>query len=195
MRLLLAGYVDVAPDAITFRYGPNGKPELAVETSGDPRASGHPRVEFNASRSRGLALCAFARGRRVGVDLEALRRLPEAEGVADRCFSRRERSELAALSHGDLEGAVLRGWTRKEAYAKAVGDGLTRPLDGIEVSVSPTEPPALRAIHGDPLTARRWSLVTLSPDAGYVAALVVEGHDYELTCRAGQPTTPPLRCP
>lgn len=182
LRLLLAGYVDSAPRAIDLREGPNGKPELSVP-------SGDRRLEFNCSHSHGLALYAFARGRRVGIDLEAVRHLPEADGIAELCFSPRERSELFALPPGCLHEAVLRGWTMKEAYTKAVGDGLTRPLDGVEVAVTPTEPPALCAIDGDCDVPGRWSLRTLSPEAGYVAAVVVEGHGYELSCWAGQPNT------
>ena len=183
LRLLLAGYVDRAPRAIDLRDGPHGKPELAV-------ASGDEGVMFNCSHSRGLALYAFAPGRRVGIDLEVVRHLPEAEAIAELCFSPRERSKLAALPRSRLDEAVLRGWTMKEAYAKAVGEGLTRPLDGVEVAVAPTEPPALHAIDGDRVAAGRWSLQTLSPEAGYVAALVAEGHGYELSCWAAQPSTP-----
>lgn len=172
LRLLLARYVDRAPNALEFCYAPNGKPELA--------ASSGTAVGFNCSHSQGLALYAFARGRRVGIDLEAIRHLPEAEEIARLCFSTRERSELAVLPPVRLGEAVIRGWTMKEAYAKAVGDGLTQPLEGIEVSLAPTELPALRSINGDRAMAARWSLQALSPGVGYMAALVVEGHRYEL---------------
>jgi len=180
LRLLLAGYVDLAPGALEFFYAPAGKPELAI-----PGGTG---VGFNCSHSQGLALYAFARGRRVGIDVEAIRHLSEAEEIARQCFSTRERSALALLPPGCLEEAVIRAWTRKEAYAKAVGDGLTRPLDGIEVSVAPTQSPTLERIDGDPALAARWSLHALSPGAGYVAALVVEGHG-GAGCWVGQRTS------
>lgn len=166
LRLLVAGYLDRAPDTVEFRGGPHGKPEVAV-------AAGDPPVQFNGSHSRGLALYAFTRGRRVGVDVEALRPLPDASGIATLCFSPRERAELAALSSDRRDEAVLRAWTVKEAYAKAVGEGLTTALDGVEVSVASADPPALRAIDGDSRRARNWSLRVFSPHAGYVAALVV----------------------
>lgn len=181
LRLLLAGYLGGAPRAVDLRDGPRGKPEIAV-TPDDS-------VEFNCSHSRGLALYAFTWGRRVGVDVEATRPLPEAHGIAEMCFSPRERSELAALPPGGLGEAVLYGWTMKEAYVKAVGEGLATPLDGIEVSVTSAGPPALRAIDGDSGKASGWSLHTLSLDPRYVAALVVEGGDAcELNCWTVQPT-------
>lgn len=181
LRLLLARYLGGAPRAVELRDGPRGKPELAV-------APGDSRVEFNCSHSHGLALYAFTWGRRVGVDVEAARPLPEAHGIAEMCFSPRERSELAALSPGGLGEAVVYGWTMKEAYVKAVGDGLATPLEGIEVSVTPTGPPALRAIDGDSGKASGWSLHTLSLEPRYVAALVVEGGDaYQLNCWTAQP--------
>ena len=169
LRLLLARYVDCAPADLAFAYGPHGKPELAVP-------SGDPPVTVSWSHSSGLGLYALARGRRVGVDVEARRDLPEAGGVADLCFSPRERSALAARPRGDLTAAVLRGWTVKEAYVKAVGAGLSRPLDSVEVGSH--GPPALLAIDGDPALAAGWSVHRLAPDAGYVAAVVVEGHEH-----------------
>lgn len=181
LRLLLARYLGGAPAAVGLRDGPRGKPELAV-------APGDSRVEFNCSDSHGLALYAFTRGRRVGVDVEAARPLPEAHGIAELCFSVRERSEIAGLPSGGLEEAVLHGWTVKEAYAKAVGDGLAAPFDGIEVSVNPTGPPALQAIDGDPRKACGWSVRRLSLGSGHVAALVVEGGDAgELHCWTARP--------
>jgi 4'-phosphopantetheinyl transferase len=174
LRVLLAGYLDRAPGTLDFCYGAHGKPELARPPAG-------PAVRFNCSHSRELALYAFARGRRVGIDVEAIRPLPEADEIARLCFSSRERVELAALAHGGLEEAVIRGWTRKEAYAKAVGDGLARPLEGIEVSLAASERPTLHAIDGDPEMAARWSLLAWSPDEGYVAALFVDVQPLRVT--------------
>jgi 4'-phosphopantetheinyl transferase len=168
LRVLLGRYLERAPGRLGLRYGPQGKPEL----ESFPEVSA---VRFNCSHSRELVLYAFAQDRRVGVDLEAVRPLPEAEGIARLCFSWRERMALAALAPEDREAAVLRGWTRKEAYAKAVGEGLARPLDGIEVSLGISDRPALHAVDGDPGIAARWSLLAFLPEEGYVAALVVEG--------------------
>ncbi len=181
LRLLLARYVDCAPADLAFSYGPHGKPELAVP-------SGDPPVTVSWSHSNGLGLYALARGRRIGVDVEARRALPEAEGLADLCFSPRERAALAACPRGELDAAVLRGWTVKEAYVKAVGAGLSRALESVEVSSR--APPALLAIDGDPALAAVWSVHDLAPDAGFVAAAVVEGHEQELRWPAG--TTPDL---
>lgn len=183
LRLLLAAYLDCEPGAVALRVGRNGKPELALD-------SGDPPVRFNYSRSQGGAVYAVTRGRRVGVDLEALRPIPEAEQIAKRWFSAREREALAAMPPEQREGAFLRCWTSKEAYAKAVGDGLSRGLERIEVSLTASEPPTLRAIDGDPVEAAGWSLWLPPPTRGYVAALAVEAHGYLLDC-SGRDIAPP----
>ncbi len=180
LRLLLAAYLNCEPEAISLRSGHNGKPELALD-------SGHPPVRFNHSRSQGGAVYAVTRGRRVGVDLEALRPIPDAEQIAERWFSPREQAALAALPSELRNAAFLRGWTSKEAYAKAIGEGLAADLDRIEVELASTEPPALRAIDDDPAEAARWSLQALPTSPGYVAALVVEVHGYRLDCRSPLP--------
>ncbi len=175
LRLLLAAYLDCEPGAVALRVGRNGKPELGLD-------SGDPPIRFNYSRSQGGAVYAVTRGRRVGVDLEALRPIPEAEQIAKRWFSAREREALAAMPPQQREGAFLRCWTSKEAYAKAVGDGLSRGLERIEVSLSASEPPALRAIDGDPVEAAGWSLWLPPSTGGYAAALVVEAHGSSPDC-------------
>lgn len=175
LRRLLAGYVDRPPHALTFTAGFNNKPELA------PPAAGAP-VRFNCSSSGPLALYAFARARRVGVDVEAVRGLSEVATIAELCFSPRERGELGSLADRDRDRALLRGWVMKEAYVKAVGEGLTRPLADVEVSVELREPCALRAVDGDPAVTDCWAARELAPAAGYVGAIVVEGQGPALSC-------------
>ncbi len=181
LRLLLSKYLGCLPSSVCFSYGPAGKPELALPAGVTP-------IRFNCSHSHGLAVQVFARGRRVGIDLEAVRHLPEAEAIAAQCFSPREHSELAGLRGRRLEEAVLRGWTMKEAYVKAIGEGLGKALEEVEVAAAPGEIPALRAISGDSGTAAKWTLQALSPGPGYVAALVVEGQAYELSGRTAEET-------
>jgi 4'-phosphopantetheinyl transferase len=168
LRLLLAGYVGAAPQALELRPGPHGKPEL-------PWAAGAPPVSFSCSSSRGMALYAVAHGRRLGVDVEALRPLPEREGMALRCCSVREQAALRAIPASTRDAAFIEAWTRKEAYLKAVGVGLTLTPARIEVSLGAGAAPALLAIDGDAGAARRWSLRALLPADGYLGAVAVEG--------------------
>ena len=175
LRWLLCGYLDCEPRVLALRDGPNGKPELATP-------SGSPPVQFNYSRSQGGALYAVTRGRQVGVDLEALRPVPEAEQIAKRWFSPRERAALAAIPDAQRDEAFLRAWTSKEAYAKAVGIGIASGLERIEVALAPSKPPKLRAIDGDPGEAARWSMPEPPPTPCYAAALVLEAPGCLLRC-------------
>lgn len=175
LRMLLAGYLGTAAETLALRDGRNRKPELGGPPAGPP-------MRFNYSRSQGRAVYGFTRGRRIGVDLEALRPVPEAEGIAQRWFTRREHSELLAVPAARRDEAFLRGWTRKEAYVKAVGDGLAHDVARIDVSLEEANLPALRAVDGDPDAAAGWSLPALPPIDGYLTALVVEGHDHRVVC-------------
>ena len=174
LRMLLGRYLEVAPDQITFRVSVNGKPELTAVPGGTD-------LRFSYSHSRGLALCAVTRERRVGVDLEARRPLHDVEEIARLCLSPRENVALSSVHPDCRELAFLHCWTRKEAYLKATGEGLTLPPERVEVSIIPDEPAALLAVNGDPGAASRWSLRPLCSGPDYVATLAVEGHRYRLT--------------
>jgi 4'-phosphopantetheinyl transferase len=134
------------------------------------------------SHSDGLVLYAITRGREVGVDVERLRPDFAVLEVAKKFFSRREVTALVALPENQWPKAFFNCWTRKEAYIKARGEGLTLPLDRFDVSLVPGEPAALLYTNDDPQEASRWSLQELVPESGYVAALAVEGHDWRLKC-------------
>ena len=164
LRLLLGRYLDAPPARLRFGYGARGKPFVA-SPSDNPLC-------FNVSHSHGRALFAFARGREVGIDLEAGARLGDDwPGLVRRIFSARERGELFSLPAERQRAAFLNGWTRKEAFLKATGQGLVDGLQSIEVSLDPARPPALLAI--DP--ARRWTIHDLRRGEDYAAALVIEG--------------------
>jgi len=78
--------------------------------------------------------------------------------------------------------AFFNCWTRKEAYIKARGEGLSLPLDQFDVSLAPGETAALLSTNGDPQEASRWRIQELAPGAGYVSALAVKGHHWQLKC-------------
>jgi 4'-phosphopantetheinyl transferase len=161
LRCLLACYVDVPPGGIRFAYGAKGKPALAS-------AAG---IEFNATHSGGFAMFAFAIGCRVGVDVELMRPMAGAADIAERFFCPEEAAEIGSLPLGERERAFFRCWTRKEAYIKAIGDGLSAPLDGFRVTLRPGEPARLVHIAHDTDAAQAWTLDDLGPAAGYMAAL------------------------
>ena len=163
-RLILARYAAVPPAALVYSFSRHGKPELPGSA-----------LRFNASNSGVLALYAVARGREVGVDVEEAKPMPDAEAIARRFFSAAENEVLAGLPEGVRSAAFFRCWTRKEAYLKAVGDGLSLPLESFDVSFAPGEEARLLRTRADPGGAARWTLVGLEPGEGYVGALALEG--------------------
>ena len=176
LRAILARYLHIEPDEIRFCYSRNGKPLLADESRSH-------EVHFNVSHSHGMALYAITRGREIGVDLEYFRKnVVDTARIAEQFFSTREVAMLRSLPTQMRELAFFTCWTRKEAYIKAKGDGLSLALKSFDVSLTPGKPAALLRTEGDPQEASRWSLKELSPCSGYVAALAVEGHQWRLQC-------------
>lgn len=173
MRILLADYVARRPQEVRFAYGNYGKPRLADEAD----------LRFNLTHSHGLALLAVTRGRDLGVDVEHLRDVAGDGGpLAERFFSPREAAVLRSLPPEQRREAFFHCWTRKEAYIKANGKGLSLPLDQFDVSLRPGDPAMLLATRHGPDDVRRWSMQSLLPAEGYVGALAVEGHLWRLWC-------------
>jgi 4'-phosphopantetheinyl transferase len=180
LRLILGRYLRQRPEQLRFRSNAYGKPALDVE-EGDGGGGGEP-FHFNLSHSEDMALLAIGRGRAVGVDLECVRADFAYEQIAERFFSPRETATLGSLPPELQPEAFFNCWTRKEAYIKARGEGLSLALDGFEVSLIPGERAALLNVRDDPEETARWSLRELSVGPGYAAALAVEGHDWRLRC-------------
>ena len=177
LRRILSCYLDVKPSDLQFCYGPAGKPCLPRSEMTD-----WGRVRFNLAHSRGLALYAITYDREVGIDLEHIRPMPDAEQIAARFFSSREVAAFRTTPPNKKLLAFFNCWTRKEAYLKANGDGLAQPLDQFEVSLAPGEPARLLRIHNDPQAASRWSIQELTPATGYAAAIAIENRSFSLTC-------------
>jgi phosphopantetheine--protein transferase-like protein len=175
LRALLAAYLGHDPRALRFTYNLQGKPALAGETG--PAA---PR--FNLSHSHGLALFALAWDRELGVDLEWMRPDFASEEIAERFFSPQEVAVLRKVPLGQRPEAFFACWSRKEAYIKARGMGLSIPLDQFDVTLAPGEPACLLATREDPAQLGRWSMVSLPPAPGFQGALAVEGHGWRLRC-------------
>ncbi|MBD3308099.1 4'-phosphopantetheinyl transferase superfamily protein [candidate division KSB3 bacterium] len=176
LRQLLGRYLQRDPAQIQLQYNAYGKPALAASER-------QPALKFNLSHSGELALYAFAYQREVGIDVEwRHRRVEQAEGIAARFFSAQECAALRTVPAQQQQEAFLNCWTRKEAYIKARGRGLSLPLHQFDVSLRPGEPARLLATRDDPNQAARWTMQALQPGAEYIAALVVEGDAWELIC-------------
>ena len=175
LRLLLGAFLRLPADTLRFEYNEFGKPKLiSTQEQG---------LQFNVSHSGDLVLIAITKGRAVGLDVEKIRTDIDLDGVAARFFSIDENTRLASLAGPAKYEGFFTCWTRKEAYLKAHGGGLSLPLDQFDVSFRSTEEVGLLATRPDPNEAKRWTVRPINVPAGYVAALVGEGTDWKLTCR------------
>jgi 4'-phosphopantetheinyl transferase len=165
LRRILGAYEDAPPASLAFVTSEHGKPSLAGPAQGG--------IEFNLSHSGEIALVAVARGRAVGVDVERWDAHVEHRDLAERFFSRRERTALAALADSSLVEGFFAAWSRKEAYLKASGLGITRGLHNFDVSLAPGQPAALLADQLDATAAERWVMRSITLAPGHSAALVV----------------------
>ena len=139
-------------------------------------------INFNVSHAHGFIVFAFTRNREIGIDIERIR--PEAahDGVAERFFSAQEVKVLRSLPLHAQPQAFFNCWTRKEAYIKARGEGLSIPLNQFDVSLIPGESAKLIESRVDPDDAQKWTLQALPMGTQYAAALAVEGSDWDLSC-------------
>ena len=166
LRILLGRYAGIAPRDVRLTCGAQGKPALA------PPAG----VGFNLSHSGHLATFAFALDCELGIDVEHERPVADLQAIAARFFSPDEALELSGVHPAaERERAFFRCWTRKEAYVKAVGTGLSTPLDSFRVTLRTGEPPRLMGVGGDRRGLEDWNLHALAPAPGYVAALAYRG--------------------
>lgn len=180
LRVILGRYLKADPSEIQFSYSSYGKPQLSGAHSDSV-------LKFNLAHSHDLAVYALALKRELGVDVEHMR--PEVAGdeIAQRFFADAEVDQLRAVSAERRMEAFFNCWTRKEAYIKALGEGLTFPLGDFVVSMVPGEPACLLNVRDAPHEATRWSLQELNVAEGYVAAVAVEGHGWRLKLWDGNP--------
>ena len=173
LRTLLGRYLHVHGSEIKFLYGSKGKPYLGGAQNAKPR--------FNVSHSGEFALIAFTDDEPVGVDIELIHEMDDAESVVRRFFSPVEVEQWMGLPARLRSRAFFDCWTRKEAYVKAVGDGLSMPLDRFAVAFRPGDSPTIAFLDANP--DRQWSLFDLTPAPGYAGALAIRGSGWSLHCR------------
>lgn len=173
LRRLLSGYLGIEASRIEFVYGPYGKPAVATDSK-------NKLLQFNLSHSNDQALYIFGWDRLVGIDLEHIRPMQDADDFAAQFFSARETALINSLSGDQKWDAFFKFWTCKEAFLKANGSGLTTPLSEVEIALDVRGSARLISIGGDSAQAANWRLDTFNTVVGYQAAVAVEGHGGEV---------------
>ncbi len=166
LRMLIGKYQNVVPERLKISTGKYGKPAVTDEFN-------QPEIFFNLSHSDNLAVFAFTRETGIGVDVEQARQLKEMQRIARRFFSKHEYTVLNSLPKDDRTAGFFNAWTRKEAFIKALGEGLSHPLDTFAVTLRPGADARLLWVTGDPAEAAQWSLISWKPAEDYVAALAI----------------------
>jgi 4'-phosphopantetheinyl transferase len=164
LRKIISAYLALSPGQLRFTYNEYGKP--AVSDEQNDRA-----LNFNLSHSAELILYAITRGRGVGIDIEYIREDFATLEIAERFFSKDEVTALKSLPTDQRTMGFFNCWSRKEAFIKAKGMGVSYPLDRFTVSLVPGEPPALLKVD-DEREVARWRMYELKPGDGYVAAMI-----------------------
>lgn len=166
LRKLISAYLALPPDQLRFTYNEYGKPSVSDDQN-------NRALNFNLSHSAELILYAVTRGRDVGIDIEHIREDFATLEIAEHCFSKDEVAALKSLSADQRTMGFFNCWSRKEAFIKAKGMGVSYPLDRFTVSLAPGEPPALLKVDDDKREVARWKMYELNPGAGYAAAMIV----------------------
>src|SRR5262245_3772934 len=166
LRVLLGRYLSVAAERVRFADGSHGKPAIAEPSS---------TIRFNLSHSGQLAVIAIGHGRDLGVDVEEIRPMSDMQEIARRFFSHEEAADLLRTAPDAHEQNFFRIWTRKEAFIKAIGHGLSFPLDSFAVSFRPDDDARLVHLRGESDAARGWQLHAFEPAPGFAGALAYQG--------------------
>lgn len=169
LRQHLARILDMDPHRICFEYGSQRKPRLSTVHGSD--------LQFNLSHSGRWGLIGLTRARDIGVDIEEKVSLSDMDDLAARVFSEHEHTIYRAAATERRAATFYNCWTRKEAFVKAVGDGLTFPLRSFDVSLEPSGPARLLRIEGPPTAGRDWLLAVFDPAPDFAAAVVVSGQE------------------
>jgi 4'-phosphopantetheinyl transferase len=177
LRYLLGHYLHCDPAKVCLVYGLNGKPALASPSS----------IRFNATHSGGLGAIAVSLYREIGVDVEQIRQLPDMQQIAEHFFGPEEASEIMSLPRTERECSFFSCWSRKEAYIKATGDGLSAPLPSFRVTVRPDVAARFVHVQQNVDEARAWTLHDLKLAFGYAAALAYRDQQRSLSLYSVNP--------
>ena len=172
LRKILSRYLGAQADELRFAYEVHGKPRLLSEQL----------LSFNLSHAEDMALYAITPTAEIGVDVEYLLREVAVDKIAKRFFSTQETSTLLALPESQRTEAFFNCWTRKEAFLKAIGEGLSHPLNRFDVSLAPGEPAVLLATRPDLQEVNKWAMFALNPGGDYIGALAVADRLASVQC-------------
>ena len=173
LRLLIARYLDTDPSTLDIAYTKHRKPYLPAASLGVP-------ISFNITHSHNLALIALTLERMIGVDIEYIRHNVEFRKLAKRFFSKQESRALDAYDDTFLPAAFFACWTRKEAFVKALGDGIAFGLADFSVSIDPRDRDVTLQTDGNTNGAGRWSIINLDIGSDYAAAVAADGESFKL---------------
>ena len=176
-RSILARRMDADPRGICFEYSSYGKPSVV----------GVQEWHFNVSHSGSLLVCALTDAGPIGVDVERVRPMPDAAAIAERFFSATEAQRVLAAPAETIPALFFETWTRKEAFLKATGTGLSRGLHGFTVSTGPGVSPRLEQIEDPDDDPAQWSLRAFVPAESYVGAIAARAPIGEMTLRRFDP--------
>jgi len=165
LRIALGKFLNVAAATVRFRYSEFGKPAIVDG----------PQIRFNVSHSEDMVLYGFGMDHDIGVDIEHIRPMEDSESIASRFFCAEECSDLLTVASDRRTKAFFDCWTRKEAFIKAIGEGLSFPLNRFQVTLHPEEPARFVSIDGR--TDVQWSLHDVAPSEHYAAAVVTAGNN------------------
>jgi 4'-phosphopantetheinyl transferase len=173
LRQILGSLMRESPRSLLFRAVAQGKPELDFATMGLDPGDVRAELRFNVSHSSELALIGVCRGREIGVDLERIKHISEADRIVASFFSPAELVEFATIPDTAKALAFFRGWTRKEAVLKGLGVGLAGLAAQYETGFGTDELPD-RFIPATPAPrVKEWRLWEAAPRSGFVATVAV----------------------
>lgn len=175
LRTILSSYEQADPARLCFQYNSQGKPTLKSPPGDGP-------LHFNVAHSKALILIAVTRACPVGVDVEWIHPINDVTDISPAFCSRNEIAKLLATPVSQRMNAFFNLWTRKEAYLKATGDGLSGAPGEVELSFLPEETPRVLAISNDTEVAQRWTVSPLNPAPGFAAAIAVGAKGLQLSC-------------
>ena len=169
LRSLLGKYLNRSPGKIIFSYSEKGKPFI-----------NESNIKFNLAHSGGKVVFAFTNNTDVGIDIEFMRELPDALQIAKRFFSEKEVDEFSEIREVDIRTAFFNCWTRKEAFIKALGEGLSYPLKDFSVTLKPGDKPEILWIKDKAEEAEKWRIFNIDTEDNYVSSLAVKAEDMKV---------------
>ncbi len=169
LRIILGKYLNESPASVKISYLDKGKPY--IESS---------PVKFNLAHSGGKAFYAFALNIEVGIDLEKIKEMPDAADIAERFFSEDEVNEFRTVEKDNIETAFFNCWTRKEAFIKAIGEGLSHPLADFSVTLKPGDEPKFLMIKNKPDEVKEWSLFDIEAESNFISSLALKAKNVNI---------------